>query len=421
MSSPTTTSVWSRPAALLALLALLTMPLYSIAQNRKDLETKRKQLVDNIKKTSARLEATKRDKVVTLDRYAVLQKQIKTREQLINTLQEEVQLADDGIERAHGVLESLQRDLNQVRAEYEAMLRAAYRRRIQRSNLLFLLSSGNFNEAFRRWRYLRQVERYRKKQARLILDTQQDMEAKLLELQQRRQEKEQLLATAQQEQLRLNSELLDKQSLLSTLKTEEAALADNLVKQQEDQEKLSDAIESIIRREMAEEAKRSRSREVLAKAPAGKKAVTAPPVENFNTALSDDFQKNRGRLPWPVSRGEVSRGFGLQSHATIRTVQIDNKGIDILSDAGAEVYAIFRGTVSGVQFVPGYRNMVIIQHGNYYTVYSNLEEVFVRKGDEITTRQSIGRLSRERPEIHFEIWQQKQRMNPLTWVSKSSG
>jgi septal ring factor EnvC (AmiA/AmiB activator) len=138
--------------------------------------------------------------------------------------------------------------------------------------------------------------------------------------------------------------------------------------------------------------------------------------------VSKEFQGNRGKLPWPVKNGIITGHFGRQPHPTIPNIEIVNNGIDIQTDQGAPVRSVFEGTVVGTQYVPGFDYMVILQHGDYYTVYSNLAELSVKKGDKVAIRQNIGKVSTDSKtntsEVHFEIWKEKTRLNPQEWVGR---
>lgn len=387
------------------------MPLAS--QSRQDLESKRKQLLREIEATSAQLSQTRKDKAAALDRYFTLQRQIKKRQQLISTLRAELSLVDTSINRTNEVIESLNEDVTELKEEYTQTQRAAYRSRINNSSLAFLFAAENFNDLFLRWQYIRQYNSFRKQQARLIIQTQEALIGKAEQLEKRKEEKEVLIVSQEQQQQMLSKELTDKDLLLSSLKTSESKLAGELEIQQKAHTNLNSAIESIIRKEMAEQRKASRDANSLtatANKEEKKKSVS------LNRALSGSFASLKGNLPWPVKSGKITRKFGKQAHPTIQTIQITNNGIDILSESRARVFAIYDGKVVGTQYIPGNQNMIIIQHGNYYTVYSNLEEIFVNRGDQIKSDQAIGRLSKQKPEVHFEVWKEKKRMNPTLWV-----
>jgi murein hydrolase activator len=392
-------------AALLLAYLLLALPL--AGQNRKELESRRQQLMLEIRQTESQLKETKKNKAATLDQYLALQNQIRKRQQLVSTLRREIDYANAGMQRSREVLAALSVDVERLKTEYAQIIRTAYRHKISNSFLIFIFSADSFNNAFRRWQYIRQYDRYRRKQARLIMETQEALTRKNLQLEQRKKEKEQLLASQEEQQQLLSQELGDKNLILKALNTSESKLAKDLDAQQKAHETLNDAIEAVIREEITRAKREARS----ADAPAG-----AAPAESL--PLSNDFQKNRGRLPWPVNSGYITRQFGKQPHPTVPSIQISNNGIDIRTEDGAQVFAVFEGRVAGVQFIPGYKNTIIIQHGNYYTVYSNLEEVYVERDDQVERQKLLGKLGADKPEVHFEIWLEKKRLNPIDWVAR---
>ncbi len=377
-------------------------------QNKKELEEKRRQLQEEINQTSTLLEKTQKDKAAALDRYFALQNQIQKRRQLIQTLQSEIASADTAIGRTNEVLLTLEDDLSRLRQEYASTMRNTLRHRLGNSFSLFLFSAKDLNDAFQRWQYIRQYYRYRRRQAQRILDMQQVLLKKAEQLEQEKVGKARLLSAQDQQRATLNTELADKNRLVETLKEDENRLITELNKQQKAHDQLNRAIENIIRAEIAKKKKESRKPEVLAAAKEKDKMEIA----------SSGFEQRKGKLPWPVTRGYITRQFGTQPHPTLQGIKISNNGIDIRTDKSSEVYAVFEGSVVGTQFVPGYQNMVIVQHGIYYTVYSNLEELAVKRGDFIAARQIIGKVSADKPEVHFEVWHEKERLNPVLWVSQ---
>ncbi len=400
---------------------LLAMGTGIAQQSRKELEDKRKKLLKDIEQTSSLLKQTKEDKEATLSRYVTLQKQINKRKQLVETLQAEMQYLLENVERTATVVLALNEDTDRLKEEYTKIARHAYRQRLMHSKWLFLLSAKSFNDAFRRWQYLRQYDRYRQRQASLILDTQQMLLDKIKSLEDRKREKENLLGTEKRQSQMLGLEMEAKNRLLETLKGDESRLARDLEAKQVAATKLNNAIEKVIREEMERIRREERSAAAAASAATPGKTV-APTATPEATSLSKEFNNNRGSLPWPVKNGVITGYFGRQPHPTIPNIEIVNNGIDIQTDQGAQVRSVFEGTVVGTQFIPGFDYMVILQHGSYYTVYSNLEEVSVKKGDKVAIRQSIGKVSTDRKTntsaVHFEIWKEKTRLNPQDWVGK---
>ncbi len=386
-------------------------------QSRKELEDRRKKLLKEIEQTSSLLKQTKQSKEATLSRYVTLQKQINQRQQLIATLQAEVQYLVENMERTADVVIALSGDVDRLQAEYAQMIRHAYRQRLTHNNWLFIFSANSFNNAFRRWQYLRQYDHYREKQAHLILETQQTLLDKIKSLEERKHEKEMLLTSAERQSEMLGLEMNAKNRLLEELKGSESMLTRELESKRAAAEKLNAAIEKIIR----EEIERTKREERSTAASSASSARTTPSATPEVATLSRDFQNNRGKLPWPVAKGVVTGRFGRQPHPALQNIEIVNNGIDIRTEAGASVRAVFEGTVVGTQYIPGYDYMIILQHGQYYTVYSNLEELSVKKGDKVAIRQNLGKVSTDRKtntsEVHFEIWKEKDRLNPQHWMN----
>ena len=421
-----------KPLLFLLLLALLT-PLSAGAQSKKDLEAKRKTLIKDIEVTGKLLQKTTQTKEATFDRFVALQNQIERRENLIATLNEEVQEAETGITRASDVINSLTRDVEAMQAEYGRMVRSAFRRKTLSNPLLFILSAESLNQAFLRWLFLRKYDRLRHDQARAIAATRDMLSRKMAALEDTRREKENLLASMQDQQSTLTSELEQKDKLLKNLAKDETRLRGDLEKKQAAHEALNRMIENVIQEEI--QRKNAEARKPLAPAPAKPNAsapsanspasspASAPPAASASEdQASYEFRRNYGKLPWPVENGFISRGYGRQKHPTLKNIEITNNGVDIRTEEGSAVRAVYEGQVAGVQFIPGHDYTVIIQHGDYYTVYSNLEETSLTKGQTVKSRQTIGKVSTNpitgASELHFELWYQKERQNPAGWIRK---
>ncbi len=427
------------PLAFLGLALLL--PALGFGQNRQDLESRRKKLIREIEQTDRLLQKTTQSKAAALDRFVALQKQIERRESLIQTLNAEIEASGQSIRQTAAIIESLQRDVQVMQADYSKMLRSALRRKMQSNPLLYILSATDLNQAFRRWLFLRKYDQFRKTQAKAIADTQKMLARKIAALEASQTKQEALLATLEGQKTALGTELSDKEKLLSSLKKDESRLREDLKTKQAAHEALNQAIERIIQEEVNRQIQAARRPKPQPAAPAAERPATPaapnPPktaasdeaaAEDDNVEIPDDsqsqaFRQSRGRLPWPVANGFISRGFGRQKHPTLKNIEITNNGVDIRTEEGSAVHAVYGGKVAGVQFIPGHDYTVIIQHGNYYTVYSNLSETKLSKGDRVEARQTIGRVSSNpitgASELHFELWYQKQRLNPSGWIRKN--
>lgn len=419
---------------LLLLLGLSLWTHQGFAQTRKDLEDKRRKLIEEIDQTNTRLSATRKDKNATLQVFLTLQSQVKKREQLINTLHQEIAFNEESILRTNDVLVALQDDVNRLKQEYTQTLRLALRHKLNQSYLVFLLSAETLNTAIRRWQYIRQYQRYRKRQAKMIAETQKTLQAKTIQLERRIREKEKLLGGVEQQKQNLSVELQDKDKALKSLKADEKVLLKELTNRQKSHNQLNRVIENVIQQEMLAQRKKARSAEALTNAnnPApvtvlpstktdratAKASVkeTDPPPSAEDVLATGSFGARRGRLGWPVDQGRIVQGFGTFQHPKYKDVKVSNSGLDIGTTPAGKVRSVFEGKVVGAQFINGYQYTVIVQHGTYYTVYSNLASVSIKRGDPVDTGQEIGQVGTEKPEMHFEVWRDKQKLNPATWL-----
>jgi murein hydrolase activator len=411
------------------LLCLLSIAITGFSQqDRTALERKRKQLLEDIQKADRLLKETTRTKEANLSRLMALQNQIKTREELVNTLHSELEFAESNISRTSKVVSALQTDLDNLEKEYGEIARQAYRQKKTGSKLLFVFSSEDFNQAFKRWQYLRQYEDFRQKQADLMLATQKTLALKIEQLQKQIASKEELVHTTEQQRNMLEKEKSAKDEMVSALQQDETKLRKQLAEKRSSHEEMNRAIEEVIQKEIVASRKTARTRETLddgaanssssSDASSGGRVVQGG--SNAPEVVGGNFRNNKGRLFWPVENGVITGRYGKQPHPTLKKIEITNNGVDIQTRAGEKVFAVFEGEVAGVQFIPGNHYMVIIKHGDYYTVYSNIETVEVSKGDRVSTRQPIGRLhvneNSNTSEVHFEVWQNRTRMNPASWI-----
>ena len=426
-----------RRVFVLATLLLLLLPALCRAQNKNDLEERRKKLIRDIEVTDKMLKKTTKTRETTYDRFVTLQNQIERRESLIQTMTDEIAESEASIARTSEVIKSLTLDVEAMQADYGKMVRNAFRRKMMSNPLLYILSAESLNQAFRRWLFLRKYDRFRKTQAEAIAFTKNMLSKKIALLEETHQRQESLLASLQGQKEALSTEMADKKTLLKALEKDEGRLREDLQKKQAAHEALNQAIEQVIQAEIRKKVEESRRPKSETRTNTAPPAAAAPPSAQPDKALSAEeedgsllpedgtslaFRQSRGNLPWPVDDGFIARGFGRQKHPTLRNIEITNNGVDIRTETSATVHAVYDGKVAGVQFIPGHEYTVILQHGNYYTVYSNLSETNLSKGNMVKARQAIGRVSNNpitgASELHFELWHQKQRLNPSGWINK---
>ncbi len=421
---------------------ILLAPALLDAQKRSDLEKKRSQISADIKETGKDLSVARAKREAASVRLQEAQRKLESRQRLMLGLRHETASTDTIVGRTTEVIASLKDDVIRLKKEYSQMLIKAYRVRLNNNPVLFILSSDNFTKAFKRWQYFQQYDKYRKREARLISETQKSLINKNLLLTAKKLQKDSLLSALLQQDTLLTKDLKEKDELLANLAKEESSLTNTLETKEKSRSRVNAEIGNLIaseekaRKKALAESLRLKDREDArlarerAKTPSRKDArENARPTEMTvlpspeNLALSGDFRNNKGKLPWPVEKGAVSQHFGRQEHAEIKSVEIINNGVNIRTDGETDVRAVFNGVVSIRQFITGYNNVLILQHGAYYTVYSNLSEVSVKKGDNIQTGQKLGRVAINRQngvsELHFEIWQEKNHLNPEGWMVKN--
>ncbi|MCK4568642.1 MAG: peptidoglycan DD-metalloendopeptidase family protein [Bacteroidales bacterium] len=400
---------------IIAILGFFLFPVFLAAQDRKSgLRQEKKQIEADIKYTNQLLSKTRENRRSSMDGLVILQQRIRQRERLINTIKAELILLDNEIIETGDSIFGLTVELKKLKEEYAQMIYYANRNRSSYNRLVFVFSARDFNQAYRRIKYFQQYGAYRRTQAELITSTQDKLSIKELELEQQKAEKQSLLAQEHDEKQQLENEKGDVDHTIQDLGQKEKELKAALRAKQKAVAELEKAIEKII----AEEIKLAEER---ARARAGTTTSSGFALTPEEKQLSENFTSNKGKLPWPTERGIVSSTFGEHQHPVLPRVKIKNNGIDILTGEGEYARAVFNGEVTRVISVPNFNNVVIVRHGEFLTVYSNLDEVMVSKGQKITTKQRIGRIytdhNENRTKLHFEIWKAKDLMNPSSWLA----
>jgi septal ring factor EnvC (AmiA/AmiB activator) len=426
---------------------LLCFALELSAQSKKELEKKKSQLQSEIKVTNQLLNETKKNKRISLNQLVTLNKKIGMREELINTIGSEINLLGNQINDNQQRIYHLQAELDKLKKEYASMIYYAYKNQSNYDKLMFVFSAQDFNQAFKRLKYFQQYSDFRKNQAALIDSTKKKIFEQNEQLQEKKQDKNKLLLNEEDEKQTLTKEKQEKEKVLTQLQSKEKQLKKELAKKQSDANKLNAAIKKIIddelkrvREEAREAAKAKRKKEKEAALAAAKKdnkpVVTKTEKEEERETekeveaaelkltpeaqkLSNSFAANKSKLPWPVAEGIISSSFGEHEHPVLKGIKVKNNGIDISTKNAAATRAVFDGVVTGVINIPGAGKAVIIRHGEYLTVYSNLASVSVNKGDKVKTKQQIGVVldgEEERSEMHFEIWKGSILLNPAQWI-----
>ena len=416
------------------LIILLGWTCYAIGQNSarvRELEQQRKEALADIERTSLLLDQTQKTTKDYLQRLNLLSQRILSRKKVISLLGQEIAAIDEQTEGMEKQIRRLEGELKEKQQNYGKSVRSMYRRHSSQDKLLFILSADNFAQSLRRLRYLREYAAWQKKLAADITDKQSEITQKRNELIQTRKEKLALRSEQEQEQHKLQTEEANQQKEVKELNKKKSELQAQLRKKRKQAQQLDRMIEQQIAKEIAEaEAKARAERERLAKANKGKATDTERKADvkggyamtKVERALSANFAGNRGRLPYPVTGSHtIVASFGEQQHEELKYVRTNNNGIDILTSPGADARAVFNGEVTRIFVVPGFNNSVIVRHGNYLTVYSNLSQVYVKAGDKVSTRQAVGKIFSDAEDgnstvLHFQLWKEKTKLNPEPWL-----
>ena len=377
-------------------------------QSLDDLRLKKEKAREQIKYTNHLLNEARQNEKYSLNKLKLINEQIKLRNQLIGDYTNEIAVIDELINENKDLIEALDRDLSALKDEYAEMIRFARKNRNSFDKTLFLLSSKDFNQAYKRLMYLQQYAEYRQKQAKLISEIHDLIGKKVTDLEKRKEQKQKLVEGKVQETEQLNNEKTEQGKYVDSLQKKQKDLQKQLNEHQKVEEQLSREIERIIE----EEARKSKAK--------GSAGFVLTPEQKL---ISGQLEQNKGRLPWPVERGIITERFGVHAHAVLKTVQVKNNGIDISTSAGSKARAVFGGEVSRVFGISGGNMAIIIRHGNYLTVYSNLKEVTVKPGDKIKAKQELGSVFTDENDggktiLKFQIWKESQKLDPELWLSK---
>lgn len=370
-------------------------------QNVKDLENKQQninkessKLKENLKLAEKRKKEIEKKRKNTKAEVGILEYEIRTRNKLINSYEKQISQLNKDIDRKAKIKLALENDLEQIKAEYTDLVIDAYRHQNDHNQLLFIFQSKTFNDLINRLRYIEKYTEYRKQQADLIIETRSHIQQKLLQLNQAREKK-----------IRTLDATGDEKKKLSKNKDDKKALHKKLTK---DKQKVKAEIDKIKKKDKA-------LQEQMA-------AIMEEITILKTMAQKTDFNKFKGKLVWPVPKHKslVIKKYGNQKHP-LYDLYIDNPGIDISTDEGEEVKSVFKGEVVQVMNNPIFHKVVFVSHGDYFTIYSNLDKVYVAKGDKLKVGDKIGKVFTDNEgvsSLHFEVWQGKEHVNPLLWLSK---
>jgi len=386
---------------IIIIISLIISNLYS--QDKEKLKNLQNKAKEDIEYANKILSETREKKKYSINELKVLEYKIDARNKYIKELSKEINNTNEKIEENRSLIKSLEADLENIRNEYAKIIVNAYKKREQKILLMYLLASESFNQAYKRIRYIQQYTEYKKKQAKLIIAFKNIIEQKINELKEYKAKKEKLISEKELESINIIKEKGKKEVMIKELTKRESELIKELENKRRLAEEIKKELEKLI------EAERNKGKGMV---------IKLTPEEMI---ISENFEKNIGKLPWPTKYGIITGKYGEQPHPVLKNIKIKNDGVDISTVRNAEVRAIFNGKVSRIFSLPGENYTVIIKHGDYYTLYHNLRNIRVSPGENVYTKQSIGNVfTDERTNqsiLHFQIWKESKNNNPELWLS----
>ncbi|MGF7137942.1 murein hydrolase activator EnvC family protein [Roseimarinus sediminis] len=387
------------------LFILITVPavFHAGAQNLNDLKEKKEKTRKEIEYTNWLLNKTGENSKASLNRLNLINEQITLRNQLISDYNQQLALIQQSIEENQLAIDMMNNDLQKIKQQYSDLIKQAYRKRGDYNKLIFLLSSETFNQAYKRLLYTRQMARFRQKQSQQIETIRTVLEAKISDLNALQKEKQAVLMQQMEDFSKLKNEKNKQSDYYQQLQKRQRELKAHLRSQQRIEKRLENEIQRIIEEE-------------------ARKAKEMAPTPEYKL-LSADFARNKGSLPWPTQHGIITDRFGEHAHPVMKNIIIQNNGIDITTRPGEKARAIFNGTVSRVFAIPGGNTAVIVRHGEYITVYSNLKEVYVKQGEQVALEHELGLIyvddsDDDKTILKFQIWRENVKLNPEDWIAR---
>jgi len=392
---------------------LSSMSLIAQSDKQKKLEAQRQQILKEIKQFKAFYAGKKKEEKSEISLIEDLNYKVQRRQNLIRITNEQANLLTREINTNQQEITSLRAQLQELKDDYAAMIVKSYKSKSQQSKVMFLLSSNNFKQAYKRLQYIRQYANYQKEQGELIKKKTKELQDLNLELSKQKKDKDKLIQENRIAKRELEKEVEEREKLMAIIKADMTKFASQIKQKQQEADRLDKEINRLIREAIA-----------ASNAKAGKKSSTGKFVLTPEAKkLAASFEANKGKLGWPVSRGIIKSRYGKTRSLTDSSIEVNNSGVKIATESNAEVKSVFNGVVSKIIVVKNGNPGIMIRHGNYFTIYYNLSKVYVKSGDVITTGQVIGQVftSKFNGEslLDFRIYKNNQKLNPEYWLAKN--
>lgn len=370
------------------------------AQDLKELQAQQKKYAEELENTGKMISQTKQNEKATENKLNLIGQDIRTRKKLIYSINQELVALDKEQNRLQNEQSRLQAELDSLKRDYANLVQLTHYADMQQSPLLFLLSAKDFNQLFRRIRYMREFAAYRQEQVERIESIKADIQIQTNLIQDNRKEKDSALKTQQRERDQLARNERKQKAMLQDLKKKEKELIAKQKQQQKKIDELNKQIEKAIAKQVDRKQQLTKEQELIA----------------------GGFAANKGRLPWPVEKGFISGHYGKHQHPVYENVTINNKGVYIQTTAGSNARAVYEGEVTTCM-VMGSTYAIIVQHGNYRTVYTGIQTPAVKPGDKIQAKQNIGKIASNsdddnKTELQFQVWEDRTLLNPELWLAQ---
>lgn len=390
---------------------------YADAQNKKQLEANKKKIENEIRALNKQLSTTKKDKNASQKNIKLLQSKIKEREKLIGNINSQMTLLNSQITETKQNITLLESQINSLKAEYAKVIRMLYKQRSSLDKMVLIFNSDDFNQAYQRRKYFNKYSEDRRIKAGEILKKEQELESVSEQLRTQKEEQESLLKQEESQKKKLASEREQNRKKLKELEKKEKNLSAEVKKKEKQAAELQKQIQKIIQEEIRKAEEERRKKAAAQGQKTTGKEILATPEE---IALSKSFAENKGKLPWPTEKARVIRKYGEYTHSS--GAKMMNHGLDLETTANMGARSVFSGTVTKIFTAPNGFKVIIIQHGEYRTVYTNLKSVSVSEGTKVTTKQKIGVIATgsadNKTETNFQLWKGTSSQDPQQWLAR---
>ncbi len=407
-------------------LLLATSIIWGQTDMQRKLEERKAQLQKEIREAENALQSEKKKEKSVVTQISQQTAKIKLQEKLIATTEKQAKLLSDDIYTNQLKINGLKKDLDELKKDYAKMIVKSYKSRSEQSRAMFLLSSKNFLQAYKRAQYMKQYSNYRKNQGEEIKVKSDELAAYNEKLSIQKKEKQKLIVENEKEKQNLEKDKEEQEKIMKSIKKDVKKYTAEIKKKQQETREIDRKIDKLIREAIAEANRKT----AAANKKANPKATVAETkaIENSSKIvltpegkiISDNFKANKGKLSWPVAKGFVSLRYGDQPHPLQKSLIVHSSGVEITTDSGASVRSVFAGEVTRVQLISPNNMVVFVQHGDFYTVYQNLSSVSVSKGTKVTAMQNIGKVTTNaagKTALKFVIMQNSTTLNPQAWLA----